>query len=56
MSTIKRGTPSKVIIVPRPGNTSSSSAETNTSEQIPETPESEEKKLEPVQPETPKEK
>ena len=56
MSTIKRGTPSKVIIVPRPGNTSSSSAETNTSEQIPETQKKKKKKLEPVQPETPKEK
>ena len=56
MSTIKRGTPSKVIIVPRPGNTSPSSADTNTSEQIPETPDTEEKKLKPVRPETPEEK
>ena len=56
MSTTKRGTPSKVIIVPRPGNTSQSSAETNTSEQTPETTETEEKKRESVGPETPKEK
>lgn len=35
MSTTKRGTPSKVIIVPRPGNTSNSSSEQNSQEQVP---------------------